>query len=129
MITTTDLSSAIRKANQNFEVVYASGDAAGMANLYTQDGMLLPTGSDIIQGRPAIERFWQGAMNGGIKEAHLKTIEVEDQGETAIEVGRYILNGNDGQQLDQGKYIVVWKQQDDQWLLHRDIFNSNVVPL
>jgi ketosteroid isomerase-like protein len=30
--------------------------------------------------------------------------------------------------LDKGKYIVIWKQEDGQWKLHRDIFNSSMPP-
>jgi ketosteroid isomerase-like protein len=28
--------------------------------------------------------------------------------------------------VDQGKYIVIWKQDGGQWKLHRDIFNSSL---
>lgn len=124
-LTTTNLSSAIGMANQTFETTFAKGDAAGMANLYTQEAMLLPTGSAILQGRTAIEQFWQGAMDAGIKGAYLKTIELEDQGDTAIEVGNYTLTNASGKDLDHGKYMVVWKQEEGNWKLHRDIFNSN----
>jgi hypothetical protein len=27
--------------------------------------------------------------------------------------------------LDEGKYIVIWKQVEGQWKLHRDILNSS----
>jgi ketosteroid isomerase-like protein len=27
--------------------------------------------------------------------------------------------------LDEGKYIVIWKHEDGQWKLHRDILNSS----
>jgi uncharacterized protein (TIGR02246 family) len=124
-LTTTTISSAIGLANQTFENTFAKGDAAGMADLYTEEGMLLPTGSEILQGRDAIKQFWQGAMDAGIKGAYLKTIEIEDQGDTAIEVGNYTLTNASGQNLDHGKYMVVWKQEDGNWKLHRDIFNSN----
>ena len=30
---------------------------------------------------------------------------------------------------DEGKYVVVWKKQEDgSWKLHRDIWNSNLMP-
>jgi len=31
-----------------------------------------------------------------------------------------------GYVLDKGKYIVIWKQEEGQWKLHRDIFNSSM---
>jgi len=56
----------------------------------------------------------------------LEIIEVEGHGDTAIEVGKYTLSGEAGQVLDRGKYIIIFKQVDGQWKLHRDIFNSSM---
>ena len=47
-------------------------DAAAIAKLYTATGRLLPAHSDFIDGTPAIQRFWQRAMDVGIKEAILR---------------------------------------------------------
>lgn len=124
---TKDIRTAIRRADDNFEATYARGDAASMAELYTEDGMLLPTGSDFVQGKPAIQQFWQGVMDMGIDEAELEIVELEDHGDTAVEIGRYTLSG-DGQVMDRGKYLVVWKQEDGEWKLHRDIWNTSVPP-
>lgn len=123
---TADLSTEIRRANDRFESAFARQNAAGLAQLYTEDDMLLPTGSDIIEGLPAIERFWQGAMDAGIREAKLKTLELEHHGETTIEIGAYVLRDEGGQELDRGKYVVVWQRVNGQWKLRRDIWNSSL---
>ena len=120
-----DIQSEIRKADDLFEANFRKGDSAGIAELYTDKGMLLPGGSDFIEGKKAIRDFWQGAMNMGIKEAKLSIRETELCGDTAIEVGNYTLSG-DGQVMDQGKYIVIWKQEEGQWKLHRDIWNTSM---
>jgi uncharacterized protein (TIGR02246 family) len=122
---TIDIRNDIRRADDAFEKHFNQGDAAGVAELYTNDGMLLPTGSDFIQGKEAIRDFWQGAINLGIKEARLDILEVELQGDAAIEVGRYQLKGAGGEVMDQGKYIVIWKQEQGEWKLYRDIWNTN----
>lgn len=124
---TKDIRTAIRRADDKFEATYARGDAASMAELYTEDGMLLPTGSDFVQGKPAIQQFWQGVMDMGIDEAELEIAELEDHGDTAIEVGQYTLSGG-GQVMDRGKYLVTLKREDGQWKLHRDIWNTSVPP-
>lgn len=124
--TITTISAEIRRANDQFESAFANGDAASMAKLYTEDGMLLPTGSDFVKGPQAIQDFWKGAMNMGIKEAKLNSVDVEQHGDTAIEVGNYALSGEGSRMIDQGKYVVIWKQQKGQWKLHRDIWNSSV---
>ncbi len=87
--------------------------------------MLLPTGSDAVTGKPAIQAFWQGAMDMGIKGLGLEIVELEDHGSTAIEVGNYSLSSEGEEVIDRGKYVVIWKQEDGRWKLHRDIWNSN----
>jgi uncharacterized protein (TIGR02246 family) len=124
--TASDVLEEIRNANDNFEKKFANGDAQGMASLYTSDGMLLPPGAAIQEGSIAIQNFWQMVMDMGVKRAQLETLNVEQQGETAIEVGQYSLSGADGQRMDVGKYVVIWKKQEGDWKLHKDIWNTNL---
>ena len=126
MTTDSAIHSAIRSADDNFEATFGRGDAEGMANLYTDDGQLMPTGSDTITGKPGIKAFWQGAMDMGIKNAKLDIVEVEQHGQTANEIGQYTLSGADGQVLDKGKYVVIWRNDAGTWKLHRDIWNSSL---
>ncbi len=125
-LTATKVHEAIAAANENFMATFNRGDAAGMAALYTENGQVLPPNSDFVTGKPAIQIFWQALMDMGIKAAKMAIVEVEDHGDTAIEVSTYTLQGEAGQVLDRGKYIVIWKQEAGQWKLHRDIFNSSM---
>ena len=121
-----ELKNAIAAANRNFMDTFAREDAEGMGKLYTTDGQLLPANSDFITGTEAIQAFWQAVMDMGIKTAELKTVELDGYGDAAFEVGRYTLGGEGGQVLDKGKYVVIWKQEDGQWKLHRDIWNTSM---
>jgi uncharacterized protein (TIGR02246 family) len=123
--TATEVRAGIMAANETFMAAFSRGDAAGCAACYTEQGQLLPPNSDVIAGKPAIHTFWQGAMNMGITAAKLETVEVEDHGNTAIEGGKYTLEGAGGQVLDTGKYLVIWQQEAGQWKIHRDIWNSS----
>ena len=102
------------------------GDAAGIANLFTENGQILPPNSDFITGKASIQAVWQSILDIGAQEIKLDIIELEEHGDTVIEISNYTLYDHQGQKLDQGKYIVIWKQKDGQWRLHRDIFNSSV---
>jgi uncharacterized protein (TIGR02246 family) len=115
----------IAAANDAFMDAFKRGDAAGIAALYTEQGWLLPPNADFMKDKEAIQAFWQGAMDMGIQEAKMTIIEVESYGDTAIEVSTYTLHGEGGQELDAGKYIVIWKREGGAWKLHRDIFNSS----
>jgi len=126
MTQSTEVREAITAANEEFMNAFSQGDAAGIASLYTEDGQLLPPNSDLISGKPGIQAFWQGGMDMGLKSATLEIVEVEAHGDTAIEVSKYTLQGDGGQVLDRGKYIVIWKREHGQWRLHRDIFNSSL---
>ena len=117
---------AIAAANEQFAAAFKRGDAAAVAALYSEGGQLLPPNADVMAGREAIQAFWQGAMDMGIRSAELEIVEVERHGDTAIEVSKYALFGEGGQELDRGKYIVIWKHEAGQWMLHRDIFNSSM---
>jgi uncharacterized protein (TIGR02246 family) len=123
---TSDVHAAIAAANQKFMDAFARQDSAGIAALYTEAGQLLPGNSDFVTGKAAIEGFWQGAMDMGIKAVELEGVELDVHGETAVEVGKYTLGAEGGQTLDQGKYVVVWKNDGGDWKLHRDIWNSSM---
>ena len=125
MTPTGETRAAIDTANQAFMAAFGRQDSAGMASLYTADGQVFPSNSDIVKGAEGIQAFWQGAFGMGLKEAVLETVEVDAHGETAIEVGRYTLKADGGAVADQGKYIVVWKRGDGAWKLHRDIWNTS----
>ena len=125
-LTATKVHEAIAAANENFMTAFNRGDAAGMAALYTENGQLLPPNSDFVTGKQAIQMFWQALFDMGIKAAKLEVVEVEGHGDTIIEVSKYTLQDEKGQVIDKGKYIVIWKQDNGQWKLHRDIFNSSM---
>jgi len=124
--TATEVRSAIAAANESFMAAFKRGDAAGLAALYTENGQVMPPNGDFVTGKDAIQMFWQAVMDMGIKEAKLEIVEVEGHGDTAIEGSTFTLHGEGGQLLDRGKYIVIWKREEGQWKLHRDIFNSSM---
>jgi len=123
-----DVRGAVEGANRQFMATFGRGDAAATAALYTSNAQLFPVHSDIVSGQQAIEQFWQGAMTAGIREVTLTTQEVEAQGNIAYEVGKYTLSGEGGKVIDTGKYVVVWKREQGQWKLHRDIWTTSMPP-
>jgi uncharacterized protein (TIGR02246 family) len=121
-----DVRSEIARANEKFMECYRMGDAAGVAALYTQNGMILPPNRETVEGLQQIQEFWKLVMGMGIKSIDLKPGEVEVCGDTAYEMSRATLADEEGNVLDQAKYVVIWKKESGGWKLHRDIFNSNL---
>ncbi len=126
MMAQSPIREAIVAADQQWELAYGRGDAAAVAQLYTEDAQVLPPQSEPISGRQAIESFWREAMDTGIKAAKFEIDEVGDLGDTAYEVGRYTVMGAAGQVLDRGKYIEIWQREGDQWKVYRDLWNSSL---
>ena len=123
----SDIRAIIEEITGDFESAFVSGDVGKVAKFYTEDGMLLPAGSDFIKGRQAIKAYWQYGIEMGIKSLKIDILEIEQHGDTAIEMSKYTLGGADDQMLDHGKGIVVWKNVDGSWKLHRDIWTGSLV--
>ena len=117
---------AISSANQAFLKAFNQSDAAGCVSaVYAASSQILPPNSEIIEGTDGIQAFWQGAMDMGIKSATLDTVELEPCGDAMVEIGKYTLQVEGDQTIDEGKYLVVWKQEGTEWKWHRDIWNSS----
>ncbi|MGH9311706.1 MAG: YybH family protein [Vicinamibacterales bacterium] len=117
---------AIEAANKKFVDGAAKGDAKLIATVYTTDAEAFPPNADVVRGRDAIQKLWQSVLDSGVSGVELKTREADASGDTAWESGGYTMSAKDGKVLDRGKYCVIWKRVQGQWLLHRDIWNSSV---
>ena len=114
---------AIDSGNRAFIAAFLRGDAQAVADLYTEDAQLIPPGSEVASGRSAIATFWQTVMDTEVEDLTLDTTEVESAGHLACELGKVRVVGKNGQVIE-GRYLVVWKRQNGQWKLYRDIWNS-----
>jgi uncharacterized protein (TIGR02246 family) len=119
----------IEKANQRFEQAFNKGEAASVAQLYTERATVLPPEANMVEGREAIQRFWQGAIDAGLKNLSLKSVRVDEYGgDAAREIGRFSVDAprtkGGASQVD-GKYVVVWRKSGGEWQLDSDIWNMN----
>lgn len=122
----TSAQQGIDAANRKFEAAFNAGDPARAAReVYTRDATILPPGAPKMQGMEAIEQFWPAAAQQlGIQGIQLETVDLDVQGETAVEIGRATLSFAGGQS-GVAKFVVVWKLQDGQWRWHVDIWNMD----
>jgi uncharacterized protein (TIGR02246 family) len=121
----------VERIDREFETAFKRGDMATVASLYAEDARVMPPGSEMVQGRQAIEQFWRGAQEQmGVKEITLTILEVATSGNIGYEVGTATLKiePSGGQATTAPvKYLVAWKRQaDGAWRLAVDIWNSNV---
>ena len=124
-----DVKAEMEASNKMFTQAWEKKDAVGVAARYTADAQLFPTGSEILKGNAAVQAFWKAGIDVGMAAtAKFTTLEAEQHGETAIEVGQAELLDAQGKNLDTVKYIVIWKKVDGKWKMHRDIWNTNTPP-
>ena len=114
---------AISAVNRQFEDAARKGDLERLASLYTPDAIALPPDAPMVKGRDDIKKMWGTvAQQIGLKDVRLDTLDLEVADDTAYEVGEAVLTIASGTAAV--KFVVVWKQVDGQWRLHRDIWNG-----
>ncbi len=97
---------------------YNRHDAAALAALYAEGGLLLPPDRAIVRGRRAIEEFWKKNMGTGLT---LKTLERSVGTDVGYLVGNYSFPG----EPDRGKFVVCLKRgKTGGWQIGADIWNS-----
>ena len=96
-------------------------DAAAIAQLYTEDGTLMPPNMPIAKGRPAIQQTWAAMMQTPDFDLTFapEQITVSTSGDMALDRGTYRVGE------DTGKYVVVWRKVGREWKAAADIFNSD----
>lgn len=125
---------AIRAANARMKEIILSGKAdAVTTDFYAPDAVLMPPDTPKVIGEENIKRLWGGLAALGKVTIDLSTDSVQEQGDTAIEVGRWALSierpGSSIPMRDKGKYIVIWRlQKDGTWRASHDIWNSDNPP-
>lgn len=120
---------AIAAAYEVFEEAFYKGDAETIAETYTEDAEWLIPEAPIIKGREAISQAWKQLVGSGGHKLRIDVAEVQESGDWAYEIGKFTASTPEGEVLNSGKYIVIWKRQaDGEWKTHRDIFNWDIPP-
>lgn len=118
-----EVEKAIQENYQQMGAAMAAGNAAELALYFTEDAILKFSGAEPLTGRKAIEQAHQQLIDQGIG-IRPNTQEVEASGDMAYEIGIYEMMDRNGQTIDQGHYATIWKKEEDQWRIARDIISS-----
>lgn len=105
-------------------------DAAGIAQLYAEDGAVMPPNGPIGKGRAAVQQTWASMMQtpGFDLTFAPEQIVLSSSGDMALDRGTYRLTvaPAGAPQSDTGKYVVVWRKIGGEWKAAADIFNSDL---
>jgi uncharacterized protein (TIGR02246 family) len=121
---------AIRGHVDHWLQLVKAKDAAGIAELYAEDGAVMPPNAPIGKGRAAIRQAWASMMRtpGFDLTFTPEQILISSSGDMALDRGTYTLTIAPAgtTQTDTGKYVVVWRKIGGDWKAAADIFNSNL---
>ncbi len=120
----------IRGITESWLAAIVAKDAAKIAGLYTEDSYFMASNAPRVEGRLGIGEAWKNLMALPNFELTFGAIEivVSESGDMALDVGTYELglDTDQGRANDKGKYVLVWRKVDGQWLVKADIFNSSL---
>lgn len=115
----------IRKEALNFGEEIRRGDSVALASHYASNAVVMPPNSDAVTGN-GIAGLWGGVLRMGVKDFKLNITDITGGGDVYAESGTYEVIGADNKSLDKGKYVAVWKKENGNWKMYRDIWNSNM---
>ena len=115
--------------NRDFAKALTEKNAVAAANLYDENASILPPNEPIVTGRTNIQTYWQGAIDAGIIDATVKTIDAKSNGDLGYEIGMYTLRFLGAQNdtiAEEGKYTEILKQNSEgKWISIYGIWSSN----
>lgn len=128
---------AVRARSEGIVAAEAAFDIETALTFWAEDAISQGAGAPQVQGKEAIgDLYRQYFESGMLKEFSGTTshLEVSAAGDLAYEYGvnRFVLAGPEGDLLDMGKYLVVWKKIEGEWFIAALAFTSDApepVPL
>jgi len=111
-------------AADGWVAAFNSGDAAGLALMYSPRAEILPPQQPIVSGHGAIEKFWTTA-NPGTVRLEVSEVQTTKIGEMWFREGTYTAVDQTEGEPEFGKFIELWKKVDSAWFLYRQMWSPN----
>ena len=118
----------ISKMNESYSERFMSNDSTFYADRYCIDARVYSPGMPAVTGRDSIRSFFYN--NGNNKEAkiELPAGNIYGNEELVVEEGIYNFPDGKGGSVDKGKFIALWKKENGNWKLFREIWNTDLTP-
>lgn len=108
-----------------WEKAFNEQDTVAGGSLYTEDAIFMEPNTPSIVGREAIAATF---ANPALAEMDLELTHQEaiTSGDLGYVYGTYTMKDAGGNQVDAGKYVEIHRKVDGEWLMDRDIYNSDL---
>jgi ketosteroid isomerase-like protein len=104
---------------RDYERAWRAKDAAGLADLFAEDGFVLSNGSPPVRGRAAIREKYTGAGGALLLRAFACAVD----GKVGYIVGGF---GHAAGEPDSGKFVLTLRNEKGRWMITADMDNGNV---
>ena len=103
-------------------------DLAATVAVFADDAQILPQHGPAVRGREEIEAYFRDTITPKVAydtDAEMTLVS----GDLGVEQGRYwIRNVRRGSDVEEGKYLHVWRRIGNDWKLYRMIYNTDIEP-
>lgn len=113
--------SFIDSINTKFSEQIKNGDSMALASHYASDAAILLSKREPIKGKDILSA-WGRMLRAGTEDITFQTIDLTGCNDFLIETGYIVTKGNENN-INKSKYLVVWKKQNGEWKLYRDMVN------
>ena len=111
-----------------YDQAFTRHDLPACLALFTEDAEILPQHGPKVKGQKEIEAYLQDSMNKRVSLDTQTEMSIV-RGDLAVEQGRYVVrNVQRGLDVEEGKYLHVWRRVGNDWKLYRMIYNTDVEP-
>ena len=93
------LNEQVKAAYATYDATFNSDNARALAQLYTENALLLPPSHDVIKGRAGIRKFFAGLFAAGVHDHKLELIYANGQGGVIVAAARWSAKAEDGSSL------------------------------
>ena len=121
----SEVQAYIERMNKNYNERFKVNEVKITGQKYTKDAAIFPPNDNKIIGIPAITYYYYNEGKNLDLKVEFERVKVTGDQEMVVEEGEYILRGKLDQLLDKGKYLVLWKKENDSWKMWREIWNSS----
>lgn len=117
----------ITESNEMYFQAFAKNDPSAFSERYAEDCWIMLPNTPVMSGPNAARDFFSFGYNQfGVRNGKRITIDVYGISDDIVaEIGFWKLYNATNAEIDDGKYLVLWKKTSKGWKMWRDSFSSN----
>jgi uncharacterized protein (TIGR02246 family) len=117
-VTESELMQAATELGRQYDANYNDKNPAGMAALYSSDGVLLSPSGSIVRGREALTSYYAQRFASGARGHAIKVVEVHVQGNGGYGVAQFSVmapGANGSLHEVDGRIVALYQRDPDGW--------------